>query len=140
MFEQIIGYVALLEQVDDGKYIVEFPDLPGCLSQGDSLEDAICRAQEAIAIYYLEKEGELPKASDFKSIQLKNPNKIAQMVAFSIVKPIRAVKKTLTIPEWLNTLAEKYQVNFSHILKEALINYLKMLGSLSPCDRIMLGD
>ena len=67
-----------------------------------------------------------------------NPDKIVQMITFSINRPIRAVKKTLTIPEWLNTLAEKYQVNFSHILKYALINYLKKLGSLSPCDKIML--
>ena len=138
MFEMIIGYVALLEQVGEGQYIVEFPDLPGCFSQGDSLEEAICRAQEALAIYYLEKQRKLPKATDFKSIQCMNPDKIVQMITFSINRPIRAVKKTLTIPEWLNTLAEKYQVNFSHILKYALINYLKKLGSLSPCDKIML--
>jgi hypothetical protein len=36
----------------------------------------------------------------------------------------RAIKKTLTIPKWLNDLAEKNRVNFSHILQDALINYL----------------
>lgn len=138
MIEMIIGYVALFEQVNESQYIAEFPDLPGCFSQGDSLEETICRAQEALAIYYLEKQRKLPKATDFKSIQRMNPDKIVQMITFSINRPIRAVKKTLTIPEWLNTLAEKYQVNFSHILKYALINYLKKLGSLSPCDKIML--
>lgn len=138
MLKRVIGYFALFEQVDDGKYIVEFPDLPGCFSQGDSFEEAICRAQEALEIYYYEKAEELPSASDFKVIQRKYPNKIVQMVAFGINMPIRAVKKTLTIPEWLNALAEKYHVNFSQILKEALIDHLKQLRSLSPCDRIIL--
>ncbi len=53
---QFIGYVALFTKTEDGKYFVEFPDLPGCLSQGDSLEMAICNAQDALAIYYQEKK------------------------------------------------------------------------------------
>lgn len=135
---KIIGYAAFFEQIDGGKYLVEFPDLPGCFSQGDSLEEAIYNAQEAMMIYYTEKRGELPKASDFKSVQKANPNIIIQVITLNVSKPVRAVKKTLTIPEWLNTLAEKYQVNFSQILREALIDYLKSLSSLSQCDKIML--
>lgn len=135
---EIVGYVALFERIDDGKYLVEFPDLPGCFSQGDSLEESVYNAREAMMIYCTEKRGVLPKASDFKSVQEANPNTIVQMITFSVVKSIRAVKKTLTIPEWLNTLAEKYQVNFSQILREALIDYLKKLNSLSSDDKIML--
>jgi hypothetical protein len=36
----------------------------------------------------------------------------------------RAIKKTLTIPKWLNDLAEENRVNFSHILQDALMNHL----------------
>lgn len=136
---EIIGYVAFFEQMDDGKYLVEFPDLPGCFSQGDSLEEAIYNAQEAMMIYCTEKRGALPKASDFKSVQKDNPNTIVQMITLRVAKPVRAVKKTLTIPEWLNILAEKYQVNFSQILRDALIDHLESLTSLSQCDRITLG-
>lgn len=139
LIDRVIGYVALFKIVE-GKYIVEFPDLQGCFSQGDTLEEAICKAQEALAIYYENKNGRLPSPSSLSSIQQANPNVIAQVVVFSIAKPLRAVKKTLTIPEWLNTLSEKYQVNFSQILKNALIDYLKSLNSLSPRDRIILDD
>ena len=36
----------------------------------------------------------------------------------------KAVKKTVTIPRWLNVLAEKEHVNYSHLLQEALKDYL----------------
>lgn len=137
--EKFIGYVAIFTKIDDKKYIVEFPDLPGCYSQGDSLEEAVCMAQKALAIYYQEKRGKLPIATDIAIIQKANTNAIAQMIVIDhIVKPLRTVKKTLTIPEWLNALSEKYQVNFSQILKAALINHLNNLDSISENDKRML--
>lgn len=139
-----IGYAALFKKVENEKYFVEFPDLTGCLTQGDTLEEALCHAQEALAIYYTEKKGELPLASDLETIQTENPDSLVQIVAIDtsnyIVKPLRTIKKTLTIPEWLNELAEKYQVNFSRILKTALISYLKNLDSISVYDRKLLND
>lgn len=139
-----IGYAALFQKVEDGKYLVEFPDLAGCFTQGDTLEEALYRAQEALAIYYAEKKGELPSASSLVSIQNANPDSIVQIIAIDttsyIVKPLGTVKKTLTIPRWLNELAEKYQVNFSRILKSALIGYLSNLDSISSYDRKMLND
>lgn len=140
----IIGYAALFTKTGNGQFFVEFPDLPGCFSQGDSLEEALYSAQEGLAIYYAEKKGELPSSSSFSSIQKSNPGAIIQMVAINveknIVKPLRAVKKTLTIPEWLNTLSEKYHVNFSQILRTALINHLNNLDSISLSDKQMLKD
>lgn len=145
--DAIIGYVALFVMTENGKYIVEFPDLPGCYTQGDSLEVSICKAQEALAIYYQEQKGKLPPASSFatilKSIQETNLDAIPQMVVIEtdhILKSSRTIKKTLTIPEWLNTLSEKYQVNFSQILKNALISHLKNLSSISSYDRRMLNE
>lgn len=136
---QIIGYVALFVKCDENNYYVEFPDLPGCYSQGSSLEQAVRMAQSALSIYYQEKRGNLPMATDIYTIQKKNPNAIAQMVIIDhIVKPLRSVKKTLTIPEWLNNLSEKYNVNFSKILKSALINYLSNLDTISDSDKQML--
>ncbi len=138
-----IGYVAVFILVNKGKYFVEFPDLPGCFSQGDSLEMAICNAQDALAIYYQEKEGRLPLASDLASIQRKNSNALVQIVAIDtdnyIVKTSQTVKKTLTIPKWLNELSIKYDVNFSQILKDALIDYLKKLARISSYDKKILG-
>lgn len=139
-----IGYVALFTKAENEEYFVEFPDLVGCYTQGSTLEEAVCHAQEVLAIYYVEKKGELPPASTLQSIQNANPNSVVQIVAIDtanyIVKSVRAIKKTLTIPEWLNELAEKYKVNFSQILKNALISYLRNLDSISSYDRKMLND
>lgn len=142
MLAEIIGYIALFTEMENHQFFVEFPDLPGCFSQGDSLEEAICNAQEALAIYYTEKDGKLPPPSGLTSIQKANPGVIIQMVAINatnyIVKPLRTVKKTLTIPEWLNTLSEKYHVNFSQILRTALISHLSNLDSVSWYDKQIL--
>lgn len=139
-----IGYAALFTKAENEHYFVEFPDLIGCYTQGSTLEEAVCRAQEVLAIYYVEKKGELPPASTLHSIQNANPDSVVQIVAIDtdkyIVKSLRAIKKTLTIPEWLNMLAEKYNVNFSQILKTALINHLRNLDSISSYDRKMLND
>lgn len=135
--EKFIGYLAKFLFVD-GKYYVEFPDLQGCFTQGDSLEMAICNAQDALAIYYQEHEGKLPLATDIAAIPKSNSNILFQLVAIDtdsyIVKTSQTVKKTLTIPKWLNELSIKYDVNFSQILKDALIDYLKNLGRLSSYD------
>lgn len=145
MFEKrFIGYSALFRKVEHEKYYVEFPDLVGCFTQGDTLEEAICHAQEALAIYCAEKKDNLPPASSFEAIQKNNPGVMTQTIAIDrenyIVKPLRTIKKTLTIPEWLNELAVKYQVNFSRVLKTALISYLRDLDSISEYDRKMLND
>lgn len=95
--EKFIGYVAKFILVDEGNYFVEFPDLPGCLTQGTSLEMAICNAQDALAIYYQEKEGKLPIASDLAEIQRKNSDVITQIIAIDtnnyIVKTSQTIKK-----------------------------------------------
>lgn len=139
-----IGYPAVFEPDTDGRVFVEFPDLEGCYAQGDTLEAALCNAQEALAIYYTESQGNLPQASDLHAIQLDHEDKIVQVVAIDtdqyMVKPLRTIKKTLTLPEWLNDLAEKYHVNFSRLLKNALINYLRDLDGISSYDLKMLND
>lgn len=138
-----VGYVAVITTVEGG-YFVEFPDLEGCITQGSSIEEAICRAQNALAIYYTEKKGCLPVASALESVRAKYQNSIVQMIVINtkncIVKPVHVVNKTLTIPEWLNTLAIQYKVNCSQILKNALIAHLKNMDSVSIYDRNMLND
>ncbi len=140
----IICYVALFSKVENEMFFVEFPDLPGCYTQGSNIGEAICRAREALAIYYEEKNGNLPSPSPLEQIQKEASSSFAQIIAIDassvIVKSLKTVKKTLTIPEWLNVLSEKYKVNFSQVLKAALINYLSNLDSISPYDKRMLKD
>ncbi len=110
---------------------VEFPDLPGCLSCGDTDDDALYMAKDALELhlYGLEKEGEpIPEPSPISSLNLEKNQFVALIEVW--MPPIRdemaekAVKKTLTLPKWLNDLAEEKKVNFSQVLQNALISYL----------------
>lgn len=129
-------------------YCVEFPNLPGCLTQGDSFEDAVLKAQEALAIYYYQQGEILNKEYDIFDLQKSNPNSIIQMIVVDPStyrlklneKSSSVVKKTLTIPEWLDTISKKYPINYSAILKQALIEHLKNYDGISKLDKMMLDN
>ncbi|MEI8096461.1 MAG: type II toxin-antitoxin system HicB family antitoxin [Spirochaetales bacterium] len=120
-------YPAYFHRDEAGLYGIEFPDLPGCFSAGDDLEDALSMAREALSLhlYGLLDDGDLPPAAT-------DPERVPQKEGAFVV-PIegrpemvrdairnRSVKKTLTIPNWLNEEAERNHVNFSQVLQEAL--------------------
>jgi len=44
-------YTVLLEREADGGYVVSVPALPGCISQGDTRDEALANIREAIALY-----------------------------------------------------------------------------------------
>lgn len=142
MAKEIIGYAAVFRNAGNNMYYVEFPDLKGCYTQGDSLEAAISKAQEALIIYYRQNEGKLPAASNLEEIKKKYPDVLVQIIVINtnncFAKSLSTVKKTLTIPAWLNELSEKYHVNFSKVLKNALIQYLSNLDTISVYDKNML--
>ncbi len=111
-----------------GAYTVIVPDLPGCISEGDSLEEALTMATDAASGWVLDEMEEgnpVPKASDIKTIQLQNPDGfvnllVLDMDAYAEKYGDKAVRKNLTIPAWLNTYAESRQINFSQVLQDAL--------------------
>jgi len=110
-----------------GGYTVEVPDLPGCVSEGDSLADAILMATDAASGWVLDEleDGRpAPKASDPGSI-IPEPDGFVTMLALDMDAYAekygdKAVRKNLTIPAWLNTFAEKNHINFSQVLQESL--------------------
>lgn len=51
MKQKILQYDTIFEKEEDGGYSVWVPDLPGCCSQGDNLEEAIEMIQEAMELY-----------------------------------------------------------------------------------------
>jgi len=112
-------------------YLVDFPDLECCYTQGDSLEDAISMAEDVLALtlYDYEKEGkDIPVPSSVEDIQVKQGEFanyiLCDTMAYRKMFNNKAVKKTLSIPEWLNEEATKEGVNFSQVLQEALKNVL----------------
>ncbi len=106
-------------------YWIEFPDLDGCFSDGDTLDELLKNAEEAIELFVLcelEEGRKLPKASSIKDIDC-NKDGYTTLVRTDVdlSKNTKSVKKTLTIPGWLNQLALEKNMNFSKVLQEALL-------------------
>lgn len=116
---------------EENSYWVEFPDLEGCQTFADSLEEAAEMAQEALSGYLivaLERGCKLKEPSEIKDIDY-DENSFTSLVTCDIskyLKSSKAVKKTLTIPEWLNDMAVAKGINFSGVLQEALISKLEI--------------
>lgn len=123
-------YIAFFTKEDDGGYSVRFPQLAGCFTQGDTFQDAMRMAQDAMGLhlYGMEKDGEVIPDPDM-TVRPDGKNEMTVPVTVWMT-PIRdeqenrAVKKTLTIPAWLNDAAEQRHVNYSQILQSALKDYL----------------
>lgn len=111
-------------------YWVEFPDLPGCQTYGDSLNSTVKCAQEALAGYLLTmlaEERNVPVPTHIQEIDQIEQGFVT-LVSCDIdqYRDSKAVKKTLTIPAWLNDLAMERNFNFSQILQEALLSRLQV--------------
>lgn len=114
---------------EKGCFWVEFPDLPGCQTFGDNLNQTVKYAQEALAGYVLtllQEKQEIPRPSRIQALNCE-PEGFATLISCDInqYRDTRAVKKTLTIPAWLNDLAMERNFNFSQILQEALLSRLQ---------------
>lgn len=125
-------YPAIFEPEEEGGYSVFFPDLEGCYTCGDDLQDAIVMAEDALAFYLYDEESagnKIPAASDSKKIKVEGNgfvNYIAcDTIEYAKMHNNKAIKKTLTIPEWLNEAAIKAGINFSQVLQEALMEKVK---------------
>ncbi|MDO4318329.1 MAG: type II toxin-antitoxin system HicB family antitoxin [Lachnospiraceae bacterium] len=110
-----------------GGYTVEVPDLPGCVSEGDTLADAILMATDAASGWVLDEleDGKFPpEASSPESIVPDAGGFVTMLVldmdAYAEKYGEKAVRKNLTIPAWLNTFAENNHINFSQVLQESL--------------------
>ncbi len=127
MYSDQYNFIAVLEYGDKGTVGVYFPDLPGCTSGAENAEKAAENAKSALMLhlYSMEKDGdEIPKPSKLMDIKLEK-NEIPLLVdvympPFREKMLKRSVKKTLTIPSWVNAIAEHQGVNFSAVLLKGL--------------------
>ena len=127
--EVLLTYPAIFT-FEDNQYWVEFIDLEGCFSDGKTLAEAMENAKEAMGLY-LEDLEEYPECTtDIKNVKLEN-NQIISFVTINLEEhkkkyENKSVKKTLSIPAWLNTMAEKENINFSQLLQKALKDTLNL--------------
>jgi len=120
-------YPAIFTEETEGGFSVNFPDFESCYTCGDNLEHALSMAQDVLCLtlYNMEQNAVLaPKPSAIKGIDV-SCNEFVNLVVCDTIEyrkfyDNKAVKKTLSIPSWLNNMAEKEEINFSHILQEAL--------------------
>ena len=109
----------------DGKYYnVDFIDLKGCSTYGNSIQNAYYMAQDAMGLFLDELINFPNPTLDISNIKLEK-NQFITFIGIDINEyrkkyNNKSIKKTLTIPVWLNTISEKNNINFSQILQEAL--------------------
>jgi predicted RNase H-like HicB family nuclease len=130
-----IAYPAVFYPNENGGYTAEIPDLPGCTTEGDDMADAIRMAEDAASGWILgelEDKRPVPPPSARGVIEPDEnigPNGFVQFIVLDIASYSRrygkqTVKKNLTIPAWLETIASDNNLNFSQVLQEALIEKL----------------
>lgn len=121
-------YPALFRPLEEKEgYTVTVPDLPGCVTEGGSLADAILMAEDAASGWVLDEleDGDIAPAASSPDSLKPAPGEfvsllVLDMDAYAEKYGNKAVRKNLTIPAWLNAFAEKRHVNFSQVLTDAL--------------------
>ena len=127
--EDLVTYPAIFTK-ENNQYWVEFIDLKGCFSAGDTLAEAMENAKEAMGLFLEDLKEYPPCTANIKNVHLEN-NQIISFVSVNLKEHKRkyenkSIKKTLSIPSWLNTIAEKENINFSQLLQKALIETLNI--------------
>ena len=125
-------FVAIFNYAKD-EISISFPDLPGVFSSATTTQEAIANANEVLGLVLYDMEidkKKIPEATPLEKIECaENEKTMLVNVWMPLVRnelDEQAVKKTLTIPQWLNKLAEAQNVNFSKVLQTALKEYLKI--------------
>ena len=124
-------YPAVFHKAEEGGFWISFPDFPECLTEGDDMQEAYEMAVEALGLVLTgraEEKEEIPKPTEVDQITVDNGVLVSvefDMMEYQRKHNSRAVKKTLSIPEWLNDAAIKAGVNFSQVLQEALMEKVK---------------
>ena len=132
MKKELTVYPAIFTKMnDDGNYyIIDFIDLKNCITEGETIQEAYYMAQDAMGLF-LDELVRFPEPTlDFSNIELKE-NQFISFVSIDMdyyrkKYNNKSVKKTLSIPSWLDTIAEKENINFSQLLQEAIKNKLEI--------------
>lgn len=124
-------YPAYFRKTTSETFSIDFPDLPGCTSSGDTIEEAMTMAREALSLHIygiLEDKEDLPVPSDLFVITQEEGSFLTLVEGRpDIIKTEirnKSVKKTLTIPYWLNKEGERLNINFSQVLQDAVKEHI----------------
>lgn len=109
-------------------YTVVVPDLPGCVTEGYSLINAIEMGTDAASGWILgelEDGNNFPKPTSHDEVIVEDGSFVNLLVldidAYAEKYGNKAIRKNITVPAWLNTFGEKNNLNFSRVLQDALL-------------------
>ena len=126
-------YPAIFAPEENGTFSITFPDLEGCYTCGDNLEDGLEMAEDALALvlYGYEKDNrKIPAPSERNELKVSGDEFVnyisCDTMAYRKRFNNKAIKKTLTIPEWMNEEAVALGLNFSQVLQDALLQKMHL--------------
>ncbi len=125
-------YPAQLLRDESGKLVIRVPDVPGCLTTGRTVEEALDNIRDALAgcLCTLEDVGkQLPQASDPARIQAEGGTVVlvdVDLIAYREATDTRAVRKNVSMPAWMATLADRRGLNCSQLLQRAIRKELSL--------------
>ena len=114
-------FPAIFHRNEDGSYTVIYPDLHGCISEGKSLGNALFMAQSALKQwigYLMDKDMEIPPASALEDIKTST-DELVNLICVD-VNDARAVKRTVSIPKWMDDKVIQSGLSLSRVLQDAL--------------------
>ncbi|MDR0293104.1 MAG: type II toxin-antitoxin system HicB family antitoxin [Oscillospiraceae bacterium] len=119
-------YPAIFHSNADGTYTITYPDLPGCISEGKDLTNAVYMAQSALTQwveYLTDRKEVLPKPSHIKEV-VADQSEFVNLIRAEI-KDGRAVKRTVSIPKWMDDKVSENGLSLSRVLQDALAQRLQ---------------
>ncbi|MBQ6208137.1 MAG: type II toxin-antitoxin system HicB family antitoxin [Oscillospiraceae bacterium] len=114
-------YPAVFHPNADGSYTILYPDLPGCISEGKSMGNALYMAQAALTQwlgYLTDKSEAIPAASAPQDVATDEGEFVNLIRADS--PDNRPVRRTVSIPKWMDEKASESGLSLSAVLRDAL--------------------
>lgn len=127
-------YPAIFHIAEEGGFWITFPDFPECMTQGDNMQECYKMAVDALGLAITSREEEkldIPVPSEPHNI-VTHEKELCVVIEFDMLAykkrtSSKAVKKTLSIPAWLNEEATKLNINFSQVLQDALMQKIQSI-------------
>ena len=114
-------YPALFHPNKDGSITITYPDLPGCVSEGKNLTNAMYMAQDALKQwleYQMDRGSDIPPASAIGDVKTES-GEFANLI-FTEARDSRAVRRTISIPKWMDERVRELGLSLSRITQDAL--------------------
>lgn len=122
-------YTATFTPSDDGnKFYARVPDLPGCITTGSDLIDAINQITDAASAWLVVAEDEgmqIPDPTPQEQLERPNRSEVSiiaiDTIAYRAATDTKSVRKNVSLPQWMAVMADKRGINCSQVLQEGLL-------------------